>query len=236
MTVARALKSRFSTRAYLNKPVEPEKIHRMLDAARWAPSGTNTQPWQVVVVSGDAKRELGERLVAAFQSGEKPQMDYRYYPVAWKEPFKGRRKACGLQLYETLGIRREDKERRLDQWIANYRAFDAPVALFFFMDADLETGSFMDCGMFLQSVMLMAVEEGLATCPQASLGEYPAVVKEFLGVSTDQLLVCGMALGYPDRDAPVNQYRTPREPVEAFTRFFLDQMTFPSGIRHWNPM
>jgi nitroreductase len=220
MTVAEALKSRFSTRAYLDKPVAPEKIHRILDAARCAPSGTNTQPWQVAVVSGEAKRELGERLVSTFQSGEKPQMDYRYYPVEWKEPFKGRRKACGLQLYETLGIRREDKERRLEQWIANYRAFDAPMALFFFMDSDLETGSFMDYGMFLQSVMLMAAEEGLATCPQASLGEYPAVVKEFLGVPNDTVLVCGMALGYPDPGAPVNQYRTPREPVEAFTRFF----------------
>ena len=220
MTVAEALKSRFSTRAYLDRPVEPEKIHRILDAARCAPSGTNTQPWQVAVVSGAAKRELGERLVSTFQSGEKPKMDYRYYPVEWKEPFKGRRKACGLQLYETLGIRREDKERRLEQWIANYRAFDAPVALFFFMDSDLETGSFMDYGMFLQSVMLMAVEERLATCPQAALGEYPAVVKAFLGVPAEILLVCGMALGYPDPEALVNQYRTPREPVEVFTRFF----------------
>ena len=220
MTVAEALKSRHSTRAFLEKPVAPEIIQRILDAARHAPSGTNTQPWQVAVVSGAAKKELGERMVAAFRSGEKPGMDYRYYPAEWKDPFKGRRRACGLQLYETLGIGKQDTERRLAQWVANYRAFDAPVALFFFLDPDLETGAFMDCGMFLQSIMLAAVGEGLATCPQAALGEYPALVKEFLSYPAESILVCGMALGYADPDAPVNGYRTPREPVESFARFF----------------
>ena len=220
MNIKDALKRRKAVRAFLDKAVENEKIRRILEAAKHAPSGTNTQPWQVAVVTGDTKIRLGELLENAFRSGVKGQMDYQYYPGRWKEPYRGRRRACGLQLYTALGITREDRERQLEQWAANYRAFDAPAVLFFFMDPDMEKGSFMDYGMFLQSVMLAAVEEGLATCPQASLGEYPDIVREFLGYPDDTILVCGMAMGYEDTRAKVNSYRTPREDVHEFTRFF----------------
>jgi nitroreductase len=147
-------------------------------------------------------------------------MDYLYYPTEWSEPYRSRRRECGLQLYNALHIQRQDKERQREQWAANYRAFDAPVALFFFMEAGLQTGSFLDYGMFLQSLMLAAVEQGLATCPQAALAEYPAIVKQALGYPDNSILICGMALGYEDSDAPVNQYRTGRQEVEAFTRWF----------------
>ncbi len=220
MNVHDALVTRKSVRAFLAKPVSRDAVSRILDSARNAPSGVNTQPWQVAVVTGERKEELGKMMETAFRNGEKPQMDYRYYPLKWGEPYKTRRFQCGLQLYKTLGIKRQEKERRLEQWIANYRAFDAPVALYFFMDPGLEAGSFMDYGMFLQSVMLAAMAEGLATCPQAALGEYPKIVKETLGYPEDSILICGLALGYEDRDAKVNRYRTTREPVEAFTRFF----------------
>lgn len=220
MHVREALITRKSTRAFLDKPVSREIIVNILDAARHAPSGVNSQPWQVAVVSGDEKRQLQQQLENAFRNGVEKNMDYQYYPTTWKEPYKSRRKATGLQLYSTLGIGREDKQKQLDQWAANYRAFDAPVALLFFMDAGLQTGSFMDYGMFLQSVMLAAVEEGLATCPQAALAEYPGIVKQFLGYPANSILLCGMALGYEDTKAQVNSYRTPREPVESFTRFF----------------
>ena len=220
MNVHDALATRKSVRAFLAKPVSRDAVSRILDSARKAPSGVNTQPWQVAVVTGKKKQELQNMMESAFRNGEKPQMDYQYYPLKWGEPYKTRRFKCGLQLYEVLGIKREEKERRLEQWVANYRAFDAPVMLYFFMDQGMETGSFMDYGMFLQSVMLAAVAEGLATCPQAALGEYPKIVKETLGYPQDSILICGMALGYEDRDARVNSYRTPREPVEAFTRFF----------------
>jgi len=220
MQVREALKKRKSTRAFLSRDVEREKIVRILDAARHAPSGTNTQPWQVAVVRGEKKRELQGLMETAFRGGEKGKMDYQYYPVDWQPPYKERRKACGLQLYSTLQISREDKQRQMDQWAANYRAFDAPVALFFFMDGIMETGSFLDYGMFLQSLMLSAVEEGLAVCPQAALGEYPKIVKPFLGYPDDTVLLCGISLGYEDPDALVNSYRTPREEVESFTRFF----------------
>ncbi len=220
MKILETIKNRKSVRAFLDKEVSREKIERILEASRYAPSGANTQPWQVAVVTGRKKREIGERMVKAFQDGDRGSKDYVYYPEKWEEPYKGRRIACGQQLYTTLEIDRKDRKRRLDQWMANYRAFDAPVILFFFMNPSLAVGSFMDYGMFLQSIMLAALEEGLATCPQAALAEYSQVVKEFLGYPEESLLVCGMAMGYEDKEARVNSYRTPREEVASFTRFF----------------
>ncbi len=222
MRVSEALSRRKSTRAFLQQDIEPEKLRRILDAARHAPSGVNIQPWQVAVVTGTAKQQLQQQLEEAFRRGEERRMDYQYYPLQWQEPYKSRRIECGLQLYSSLGITRQDKERRQEQWAANYRAFDAPAALFFFIEPSLEIGSYMDYGMFLMAVMLMAVEEGLATCPQAALGEYPQLVKRALGYREDLLLLGGLAIGYEDTAAPVNQYRTSREPVESFTRFFSD--------------
>ena len=157
---------------------------------------------------------------AAFRSQGAGTMDYHYYPENWQEPYKARRIACGNQLYGALGIDRKDKEARLEQWIANYRAFDAPVVLFFFLDPSMQIGSFLDYGMFIQSVMLAAQELGLATCPQAALGQFPQLIKDYLGYKPEMILVCGMALGYEDRQAPINSYRTPREGVEHFARFF----------------
>jgi nitroreductase len=218
--VKEALMRRKSTRAFLENPVKRELIENILDCARYAPSGVNTQPWQVAVVSGEKKRRLQQQLESAFREGAPKQLDYQYYPTVWKEPYKSRRKACGLQLYSVLEINWEDKQRQQEQWAANYRAFDAPVVLFFFMDPDMQTGSFLDYGMFLQSVMLAAVEQGLAVCPQAALAEYPDIVKAFLGYPADSVLICGMAMGYEDTEAKVNSYRTPREVVGTFTRFF----------------
>ena len=222
MDVHQALEARKSTRAFLERAVEREVIVRILDAARHAPSGTNMQPWQVAVVTGAKKRELEQALETVFLRGDAANPDYRYYPQHWAEPFKSRRKACGLQLYSALEIGKGERERQIDQWAANFRAFGAPVMLLFFMDGSLETGSFIDLGMFVQSVMLAATEEGLATCPQASLADYPQVIKRILGYPDETIMVCGMALGYEDRDAPVNGYRTPREEVDAFTRFFWE--------------
>jgi len=220
MEVRLALVQRKSTRAFLNHSVDLDLINRILDVARHAPSGANTQPWQVAVVTGNTKKALQQKIEEAHYGGNKPAMDYHYYPVEWQEPYKERRKACGLQLYSAVGIAREDTQARRDQWAANYRAFDAPVMLLFFIDRIMEKGSYMDYGMFLQSIMLAAVEEGLATCPQAALGEFPQIVKQELGYPEDSVLVCGMALGYEDTNARVNKYRTPREEVRNFTRYF----------------
>jgi len=220
MNVIEALEQRKSTRAFLNKEVEQAIIERILDAARHAPSGVNTQPWQVAVVTGKAKTKLQQKLEASFRAGNKVQADYLYYPTEWQEPYKSRRKECGLLMYKTLEISREDKQRQTDQWAANYRAFDAPVMLLFFMQSNMQTGSYLDYGMFLQSIMLAAVEQGLATCPQASIADYPEIVKAELDYPLDTVLLCGMALGYEDKQALVNSYRTSRVDMESFSQFF----------------
>ncbi len=220
MNIFETLTQRKAVRAYLDKPVEKEKIHAILDAARHAPSGVNTQPWQVAVVTGKAKQALQTKIETAFRAGNKGKADYEYYPTKWIEPYKSRRKDCGLLMYNTLKIERSDTKRQHDQWAANYRAFDAPVMLLFFMDENMQTGSYMDYGMFLQSVMLVAVELGLATCPQASIADYPELIKSELGYTDNRVLLCGMALGYEDKNAEVNSYRTARVEVESFTDFF----------------
>ena len=219
MNVTEALEVRKSVRAYLEKPVSEDIIREILDAARHAPSGVNTQPWQVAVVTGEKKKQLCAVMEEQFRNGVKGKLDYSYYPDDWQEPYRERRKACGLQMYSTLNIGREDKQKQLEQWAANYRAFDAPVVLFFFLDRVMNTGSFIDYGMFLQSIMLAAVEKGLATCPQAALAEYPTIVKKELGYPEETVLLAGMALGYEDKDALVNSYRTERLTVNEIARF-----------------
>jgi nitroreductase len=218
MNTLDTIRRRTSTRAYLDRPVSQTTIESILDAARWAPSGVNTQPWQVEVVTGRSKEKLADALVAAHLAGG-PQPDYEYYPGQWPEPYKSRRKASGLALYQSLGITLYDQEKRRAAWLRNYRFFDAPTGLLFFIDRTLATGSWVDTGMFIQNVMLAACDLGLATCPQASIAEYPDVVRSTLDLPPDRALVCGMALGYPDPQAAVNGFRTEREPVSAFTRW-----------------
>ena len=220
MDVLEALKTRKSVRAYLDKDVEKNIILKILNAARYTPSGVNTQPWQVAVVSGEKKQFLERKIQNAFLSGQAANMDYDYYPSSWFTPYKERRYAVGMQLYKAIDIDKGDAERRREQWARNYSAFGAPAVLFIFMDRGLGTGSYIDCGMFIQSLMLGAVSEGLATCPEAALAEYPDIVRESLGYSRESLLLCGLALGYEDVSDPVNSFRTHREELESFVRFF----------------
>jgi nitroreductase len=220
MNVTQAIKQRHSARAYLDKPVSQQQVQSILEVARFAPSGVNTQPWQVAVISGQSKLSLQQQMQTAFQNGEKESMDYHYYPTQWVEPYKSRRATTGAELYNALNIEREDKKRRLQQWQANYRAFDAPVMLLFFLDPSLETGAYLDYGLFLQNIMLLAEEQGLATCPQGALGEFPKLIKNFLNYDASLILLGGIALGYEDKDHAVNQYRTNRVEVTEFTQFF----------------
>jgi nitroreductase len=215
-----ALRQRQSVRAYRQDPVPEPVIRDILDAARHAPSGVNMQPWQVAVVSGAARERLSGAILSAREAGQAENPDYRYYPADWFEPYTGRRKVCGLALYGALGIGRDDKEKRVAAWNANYRFFDAPVGLVVGMDRRLGQGAWLDLGMFMQSVMLAATARGLATCPEASFADYPDVIRGTLGLPPEFLVVAGMALGYADESAPVNGFRTDREPVDAFARFY----------------
>jgi len=216
--IEQAILQRQSIRAYEDRDVSNETIRAILDAARWTPSGVNTQPWQIEVVTGASKQRISDAILSAReQSPAKP--DYDYYPAEWREPYKARRKACGLALYGALAIGREDKDKMIEATNNNFRFFDAPVGMFFFMDRDMGQGSWLDMGMLLQSVMLLAKSHGLDTCPQASLAENPDVVRQMLGVSEDKLLVCGLSMGYAQANAAVNQYRTERLSVDEFTHW-----------------
>lgn len=220
MNVSEALVKRKSTRYFLDKPVELSLIKEVLDKARHSPSGSNIQPWQVAVVTGKKKQSLDAKLVNVFRSGTEAQMEYQYYPEKWFAPYRARKFTCGFKLYDALDIARNDVDRRTEQWERNYTAFGAPVVLFFFIDRRLDTGSYMDYGMFLQSVMLMAMELGLSTCPQAALAEHPDIIREELNYPDEALLLCGMAMGYEDDQKPINQFRTDREETESFSQFF----------------
>lgn len=219
MNVTDAINQRHSCRAYLDKSVAKETLAKILNTAKRAPSGVNMQPWEVIVLQNRAKDNLCKKMLQAFADGKTEKMQYHYYPTEWVKPFKERRVATGMQLYAALDIKREDKEKRLQQWMANYRAFDAPVMMLFFIDPSLETGSYMDYGMFLQNIMLLAEEAGLATCPQGALAEFPELIKTELNISDEKILIGGMAMGYRDDAHPVNQYRTPRADLETFCRF-----------------
>ncbi len=220
MTAQEAILKRKSVRAYHDKAVSKAQIERILNIARHAPSGVNTQPWKVVVVMEKCKKDLEKKLLKAFWDGVETKRDYQYYPLEWKSPYSSRRAACGLQLYQAAGIQKNDKEARLHQWAENFHAFGAPVMLFFYMDDILQTGSFLDYGMFLQSIMIAATAEGLATCAQGALTEYSDIVKESLEIPKETVLLCGMALGYEDHNAAINQYRTPRIKLEEFVTFY----------------
>lgn len=219
MNIVDAIKARTSVRAFTDKPVTTETITQILDAARFAPSDKNIQPWYVAVVTGETQQQLAQQLQALNQVRTPPNPDYVADTLS---PFyKERAFACGAALYGALGIEHDDKARRLEQWNKNFRFFDAPVGLFFFTDNELGINSWVDCGMFMQNVMVAALEFGLATCPQRSLSAYPDTVRAVLGEKfANKKLISGMSLGYPDRAAPENNYRTARAEVAEFTEFF----------------
>lgn len=220
LDVISSIVERRSIRAFLKKEVPSSLIINILDVARFAPSGVNTQPWHVAVLGPHTRAQITAEIIALRDANIPENPDYHYYPTEWHEPYKSRRKACGIALYGSLNIDIGDKERRKEQWYKNYHFFHAPVALMFYLEASLCKGSWMDMGMFIQNVMLAARGFGLETCPQAALAEYPDVIRKHLNLSPTMHIVCGMAIGYADWQDPVNQYRTAREEVDTFTSWY----------------
>jgi nitroreductase len=217
-----AITSRRSIRAYLPTPVPRETIEQILQVAARAPSGTNTQPWQVHVLTGAALQRLSGRVLAAFDDPEERARhaeDYAYYPTEWISPYIDRRRKVGWDLYSLLGIGKTDKDRMHAQHARNYRFFDAPVGLIFSIDRVMQQGSWLDYGMFLQSVMVAARGRGLDTCAQAAFTQFHRLIAEELALPASQAVVCGMALGWADPAAIENTLVTEREPVAAFTHF-----------------
>lgn len=217
-----AITSRRSIRAFLPTQVAREDIEAILDVAARAPSGTNTQPWKVVVVTGQAKQRLSDAITAAYADPAQASAhteEYAYYPREWISPFIDRRRKVGWDLYALLGLTRENKAGMAAQHARNYRFFDAPVGLIFTIDRVMDQGSWLDYGMFLQNIMVAARGRGLDTCPQAAFTQFHRIIGEQLGLPASEMLVCGMALGYADLSKIENSLMTEREPVSGFTRF-----------------
>jgi nitroreductase len=213
MDVAEAVRRRISTRAFKPDPVPGHVVRAILETAAQAPSGGNLQPWRVYALAGAPLAEF-KALVASNPRGEAPEYDV-YPPNLW-EPFRTRRFVCGEDLYASIGIPREDRPARLMQLAKNGDFFGAPVGVFFCLDRKLGLPQWADLGMYMQTVMLLAVAEGLATCPQEYWARYPQTVARFVGMPDDHMLFSGMALGYADDDAPINGWRTRRDPLDVW--------------------
>lgn len=213
MNVSEAVSARVSVRAFKPDPVPGALVREILEAAHRAPSGGNLQPWRVHAIAGEPLGELTAK-VAANMAGEEPEYDV--YPADLWEPFRTRRFQCGEDLYATIGIPREDKPARLRQLFKNTQFFGAPVGLFFSLDRNLGKPQWADVGMYMQTVMLLATERGLATCAQEFWARYPKTVAEAVGLPDDHMLFSGMALGWADDEAPINSLRTKRDPFEAW--------------------
>ncbi|GAA3100686.1 nitroreductase [Pseudonocardia yunnanensis] len=222
-TVEDALRTRRSCRAFLPTPVARADIEQLLALASRSASNSNTQPWQVHVLIGAAKQALSADLLCAFDAGriEAEEYDYQPHSDQWPEPFRSRRRAFGEGLYgDTLGIARDDSAGRRRQHRRNYEFYGAPVEIILTVSTAPLQGALVDAGLFLQALMLAARGIGLDTCPQASLIDFPSVVRKHVTIPDDHLIVCGVALGHADENDRVNTQRTVREPVESFARFY----------------
>ncbi len=220
--VDEAITSRRSIRAFLPEPVPRETIEAILAVASRSPSGTNTQPWQTYVLTGEPLRALSGRIVAAYDDPVERAAhteEYAYYPTEWRTPFIERRRKVGWDLYSLLGIAKTDKARMHAQHRRNYEFFGAPVGLMFTIDRVMRQGSWLDFGMFLENVMVAARGRGLDTCPQAAFTQFHRLIVEAIGAPANEQFVCGMSLGHADPAAIENTLVTEREPVASFAHF-----------------
>ena len=221
-----AIISRRSVRAFLPTPVAREDIEKILDVASHAPSGSNTQPWKVYVLQGASRDSLVDKCCAAHDAlradpslASEYREEYDYYPEKWVSPYIDRRRENGWGLYGLLGITKGDKDKMHAQHQRNFKFFDAPVGLMFTLDRVMGRGSLVDYGMFMQNLMVGARGHGLHTCPQAAWNGFAKIILPHIGAGENEMLVCGMSLGYADPSDPVNGFITPREPVESFTKW-----------------
>lgn len=219
-TVTEAVTKRRSVRAFLPRPLERSLVEELLELAARAPSGGNLQPWRVDVLTGAPLAALTAEALASFAlAPARAEMELKVYPSPLPEPWRTRRHRSGEALYGTIGIRREDRAARLAQFARNFEAFGAPVLLLFSIDRIFDRPQWAHLGMFMQNLMLLAEERGLATCPQEAWAAVHDVVAAHIDLPAERILYCGMALGHADPEAPINTLRTEREEVGEFARF-----------------
>lgn len=220
VTVTEAVLARYSVRAFLDRPVDRATIEAILETAKRSPSGGNLQPWHVDVLTGDALARLKARVREVLTADPRGEgTEYPVYPPALDEPWRTRRYRVGEQLYESIGIPREDRPARLRQFARNYDFFGAPVGLFFSIERSFGPPQWAHLGMFIHSIALLAVERGLGVCEQEAWALVHRTVGDFLGMPESRMLYCGMALGWADETAPINGWRSEREPLETFSTF-----------------
>jgi len=220
--VDEAITSRHSMRAYLPTSVSREDITRLLEVAARAPSGSNTQPWKAYVLMGEMKERLTAEILAVYH--DKAQFealteDYRYYPSDWSSPYIDRRRKVGLDLYKLLGLGRDDKAGMHAQHGKNYTFFGAPVGMIFTIERKMNTGSWLDFGCFLQSLMIAARGRGLDTCAQAAFNRFHPLIRRVTGIPEQEVIMCGLALGFADMSQIENTLISEREPVDSFAKF-----------------
>lgn len=213
---ARLLTERRSVRAYRDQAVSDADLHALLQQARQAPSGANLQPGTFVQVRGAVREQLCAQLMQAWRDGQQEAEDYAYFPKPMPMTLRRRQVAAAQALYGALGVARDDRAGRDVQFERNFRFFDAPVALIVTLEHDFGPGGYMDLGMSLYGLMLAAQAKGLATCAIGAMASYPSLIRQQLGLDAHHTIVCGMAIGYADADAPVNQTQTTRCELEEF--------------------
>lgn len=213
------LQNRRSTRRFLNTPVFAETLKAVLEMARRAPSGANLQPGFVHVLAGEPLAALSARLCTAFDAGDAQPEEYSYFPSPMPAYLKERQRTVGYALYESLGIARRDIAGRKAQHRRNMQFFEAPVGLVITIERDMGKGCYMDLGLFIQAIFMASEAEGLASCGIGALASYHHVIRDELNIPENEVVVCGMALGYADPEAPENQFSTPRAALSEYTRF-----------------
>jgi nitroreductase len=216
-----AINTRQSVRAFLPTPVARDTVEMLLKLAARSASGSNIQPWRIRVIGGDVKERLEKAIFdAVARDGFEPyQREWNYYPVNWREPFLGRRRKIGWDMYSLLGVAKGDFEGTQRARMRNYEFFGAPVGMIFTLDEDLEIGSWLDLGIYLGSLMIAARGHGLHTCPQAAFADFHTIIRAQLGIPEKEVIICGMALGHIDPDAPVNRLATERAALADYASF-----------------
>ena len=219
MNIKQLIKSRYSVRSFLDKDVDFEKVKSILDTANSAPSGGNIQPWKVYVLGNNSKNKLVTQALNNYDTGVQEDIEYEIYPKSLAEEYKKRRSQCAADMYEALSIARNDIDTRLKQVRENFKFFGAPIGMIVTIDKSFAQNGWGHVGMFLQNLWLTAINEGLGVCLQESWSIYPKTVKKVIDCPDNEIIWCGIAMGYPNNEDPINNYRTSRDSIDKFASF-----------------
>ena len=219
MNIKQLIESRYSVRSFLDKDVDFKKVKSILDTANSAPSGGNIQPWKVYVLGNNSKNELITQALNNYDTGVQEDIEYEIYPKPLAEEYKKRRSQCAADMYEALSIARNDIDTRLKQVRENFKFFGAPIGMIVTIDKSFAQNGWGHVGMFLQNLWLTAINEGLGVCLQESWSIYPKTVKKVIDSPDNEMIWCGIAMGYPNNEDPINNYRTSRDSLDSFASF-----------------